>query len=158
MYLIFKLIHVLAVIAFLGNITVGIFWKRYADRTRNPQVIAHTIAGIIQADHIFTIPAIIVLLIGGFGAAGVAHINPLTTGWVLWGLGLFIIAGICFGPITRTQRALRDLAQAGAQSGSMDWTRYEQLSNRWSVFGTIATVAPILAVVVMVLKPALPAF
>ena len=98
------------------------------------------------------------LLIGGFGAAATAQLNPLTTGWILWGLGFFIIAGICFGPLSRTQRALRDLAQQAAQSGTMDWTRYEQLSNRWRVFGSIATIAPILAVVVMVLKPALPAF
>lgn len=158
MYLIFKLIHVLAVIVFVGNITVGIFWKAYADSTRNPQVIAYTIAGIIRADRIFTIPAIIVLLIAGFGAAGVAQLNPLTTGWILWGLGLFIIAGICFGPIARTQRALRDLAQEGANKGTMDWARYEQLSGRWSLFGTIATLTPLVAVVIMVLKPALPAF
>jgi len=158
MYLVLKLIHVLAVIVFVGNITVGIFWKLYADRTRNPQIIAHTVDGIIRADRIFTIPAIIVLLIGGFGAAATAQLNPLTTGWILWGLGFFIVAGICFGPLSRTQRTLRDLAQQAAQSGTMDWARYEQLSNRWRLFGSIATIAPILAVVVMVLKPALPAF
>jgi uncharacterized membrane protein len=158
MYLVLKLIHVLAVIVFVGNVTVGILWKERGDRTRDPRIIAHTIAGIIAADRVFTIPAVIVLLLAGFATAGAGHINVLTTGWTLWGLVLFIIAGIAFGPVARAQRAMYATAQAAVQGGSMDWPRYEQLDKRWSVFGVIATIAPILAVVVMVLKPALPAF
>jgi uncharacterized membrane protein len=156
MYLALKFLHVLAVIVFLGNIIVGAFWKAHADRTRNPEIIAHAIAGIIRADRIFTIPAIIVLLIGGFGAAGIGHLSILGTGWILWGLSLFIISGICFGPISRAQRELLALAQAASQSGQMDWTAYERISGRWNVFGTIATIAPVFAVAIMVLKPALP--
>jgi uncharacterized membrane protein len=157
MYLILKLIHVLAVIVFVGNITVGILWKQRADATRDPRIIAYAVSGIISADRVFTIPAIVVLLLGGFGAAAIGHINPLTTGWVLWGLCLFIIAGICFGPISRTQRKMLALAEAGVASGSMDWPAYERYDRSWSILGGIATLAPILAVAVMVLKPALPA-
>ncbi|HXW50379.1 MAG TPA: DUF2269 family protein [Candidatus Acidoferrales bacterium] len=156
-YLIWKLVHVLAAIVFLGNIIVGAFWKQYADRTRDPKIIAHTIAGIIRADRIFTIPAIVVLLIGGFGAAAAGHLSVLGTGWILWGLALFVISGICFGPISRAQRALHALAQAGTQSGNMDWTSYERVSGTWNVFGIIATLAPIFAAAIMILKPALPA-
>lgn len=158
MYLILKLVHVIAVIFFVGNITIGVFWKTIADQTKDPRVIAHTIAGIIGADRIFTIPAIIVLLIGGIGAAQVGHLSILGTGWILWGIILFIIAGICFGPVSRAQRQLRDIARAGAASGSMDWTRYNQISMQWNVWGTIASVAPLIAVALMVLKPTLPAF
>ncbi len=158
MYLALKLVHVAAVIVFVGNITVGIFWKAIADRTRDPRIIAHTMEGIIQADRVFTIPAIIVLLIGGFGAAGVGNIPILSTGWILWGLGLFSIAGIAFGPLSRTQRMLAAEARSGTSGGNMDWTRYEALSNRWNILGLIALVTPILAVVLMVLKPMLPAF
>jgi uncharacterized membrane protein len=157
LYLVLKLVHVLAVIMFVGNITVGILWKSRADTTHDPRIIAQTVSTIMAADRIFTIPGAIFILIGGFGAAGVGHINFLTTGWTLWGLALFIIAGICFGPIARAQRALLVVAQAGANGGTMDWTRYQQTSSQWNVFGTIATIAPILAVIVMVLKPALPA-
>jgi uncharacterized membrane protein len=158
MYLALKFLHVLAVIVFLGNIIVGAFWKAWADRTRDPRVIAHTIGGIIRADRIFTIPAIIVLIIGGFGAAGVGHLSILGTGWILWGLGLFIVSGICFGPVSRAQRELFAMAQTATASGQMDWAAYQRISNRWNVFGTIATLAPIFAVAIMVLKPALPAF
>jgi uncharacterized membrane protein len=157
MYLVLKLIHVAAVIVFVGNITVGVFWKDIADRTKDPRIIAHTVQGIIRADRIFTIPAIIVLLIGGFGATGIGHIPILSTGWILWGLILFIIAGIAFGPLSRTQRLLLAEARTGI-SGTMDWSRYDALSKRWNILGTIALITPILAVAIMVLKPMLPAF
>src|SRR4029077_1109145 len=98
MYLIFKLIHVVAVIAFLGNIGVGVFWKAWADRTKDARIIAHTMEGIIKADRIFTIPGVILILIGGLGAAYAADLSILKTGWILWGLGLFILSGIAFGP------------------------------------------------------------
>jgi uncharacterized membrane protein len=158
MYLIFKLIHVLAVIIFVGNITIGILWKARADITRDPRVIQYAISTIIAADRIFTIPAIVFVLIGGFAAAAVGHINVLTTGWTLWGLALFIISGVCFGPVSRAQRALLQVTQAAVDGAPMDWTRYQQISAQWNTFGTVATIAPILAVIVMVLKPALPAF
>lgn len=157
MYLALKFVHVFAVIMFVGNITVGIFWKTIADKTKDPRIMAYTIAGIIGADRWFTMPGIALILIGGFGAAGVAKIPVLSTGWILWSIILFIVAGIAFGPIARAQRALHSVAEAGV-SGSMDWQRYEALSQRWNIFGAIALLAPIIAVALMVTKPILPAF
>ena len=71
LYLALKTVHVLAAVAFLGNIIVGGFWKALADRTGNAAIMAHTIDGIIKADRIFTIPAVIVLAPPG----------------ILWGIG-----------------------------------------------------------------------
>lgn len=156
-YLALKTIHVLAVVAFLGNITVGVFWKAFADRTGNATVMAHTIGGIIRADRIFTIPGVIVLFLAGMAAAGVGHYSIVGTGWILWGLGLFAISGIAFGPLARAQRELLKIAQGGLQTVE-DRRQYEALSARWNLYGTIATVAPIAALVIMVLKPSLPAF
>lgn len=156
-YLALKTIHVLAVVIFLGNITVGAFWKAYADRTGKPAVMAHTIEGIIRADRIFTIPAVIVLLLAGFAAAGVGRYPILQTGWILWGLGLFVISGVAFGPIARAQRALLAIAGTGLQTTEQQ-AAYEALSRRWNVYGTIATIAPLAALVIMVIKPNLPAF
>lgn len=157
LYLVLKTIHVLAVVLFLGNITVGAFWKAFADKTGKPPVMAHTIDGIIRADRIFTIPAVIVLVLAGFAAAGMGHYSILGTGWILWGLGLFVISGVAFGPIARVQRALLAVAQTGLQTAEQQ-AAYEALSRQWNVYGTIATVAPFAALVIMVLKPALPAF
>ena len=158
MYIVFKVIHVLGVIAFLGNITVGVFWKAWADRTKDPRVIANTLDGIIAADRVFTFPGIILLLIGGIGAAVVAQIPILGTGWVLWGLGLFIVSGVAFIPASRAQRLLSAVAHQGIDAGSMSWELYERFSSVWNIWGTIALIAPLIAAVIMIAKPALPAF
>ena len=40
-YAAFKLIHLLGVVVFLGNVIVTALWKTLADRTREPRVIAY---------------------------------------------------------------------------------------------------------------------
>ena len=152
MYLAFKLVHIAGVVLFLGNITVGVFWKRYADATGNSGVMAHAMDGIIKADKIFTIPGIVVLLIGGIGAAIVGRYPILSTGWLLWGVIAFILSGIAFGPLSRTQRRL----SLAAHTGNM--ADYETLSTSWNLWGFIALAMPVVAFVLMILKPALPAF
>lgn len=154
----FKLVHVFGVIIFVGNITVGLFWKRFGDATKDPAIMGHTIAGIIRADKIFTIPAIIVLIIGGFGAAQVEGYPILSTGWILWGLIFFVLAGIAFGPVSRAQRLMLAALARDSAHGGPDYVEYQRNSQRWDVWGTVALVLPILSAAVMILKPALPAF
>ncbi|MBV8172146.1 MAG: DUF2269 family protein [Candidatus Eremiobacteraeota bacterium] len=158
MYIAFKIIHVFAVIMFVGNITVGVFWKAWADRTKDARIIANTIDGIIAADRIFTIPGIVLLLIGGIGAALVGHIPILGTGWILWPIVLFIISGIAFGPVGRSQRLLSAVAHEAIDAGSINWEIYDRFSGIWNFWGTIALVAPLIAALIMIAKPALPAF
>ncbi|MGA8474248.1 MAG: DUF2269 family protein [Candidatus Cybelea sp.] len=73
-------------------------------------------------------------------------------GWVLWGLIAFILAGLAFGPLSRAQRKLSEAAHAG------NLEDYERLSKGWDFWGFIALALPIVAFVLMILKPALPAF
>lgn len=152
MYLALKLMHLAGVVLFLGNITVGVFWKQFADRSGNLTLMAYTMDAIIRADRIFTIPGIVILLIGGIGAAVVANIPILGTGWLLWGIGAFILSGVAFGPLSRAQRKIAAAAHAG------NLPEYERLSKDWTLWGTLALLFPIVAFVVMILKPALPAF
>ena len=152
LYLLLKLIHVVGVVLFLGNITVGVFWKSYADRTGNAAIMANTMDGIIAADKVFTIPGIVILVIGGFGAAFAGHIPVLSTGWLLWGFIAFILAGLAFGPLSRAQRRIA----AAAHDGNLQ--EYEELSKGWTLWGSIALIFPVIALVLMILKPALPAF
>jgi len=152
MYLILKLVHLAGVVLFLGNITVGVFWKRYADATRIMAVMAHTIDAIITADRLFTIPGIVILLGGGIGAAVVGHIPILSTGWLLWGIIAFVFSGLAFGPLSRTQKQL----SVAAHTGNLE--EYERLSKNWDFWGAIALLLPLAAFVLMILKPDLPAF
>ena len=155
MYLGLKLLHVLAVVLFLGNITTGVFWKANADRTRNAAIIANMLEGIIRADRLFTIPPIIFILIGGIGAAIGGNYPILGTGWIFWSIVLFTVSGFAF--MTQVAPLQKKMLALVRKSGdSMEWAAYRSLSLKWEIWGAVALLAPVIAAALMVMKPALP--
>lgn len=115
-YLILKLLHVAAVVLFLGNITLGLFWMAHAMRSGEARIIAHTMDGIIRSDRWFTVPAVLAIIGAGVGAAVLGQMRLLHTGWIAWSLALFALSGLVFGTVLAPlQRRIRDYA---AQSGA----------------------------------------
>ena len=156
MYLLAKLLHVVAVVLFLGNITTGLFWHLHAARTKDAKLLAHTMDGIIRADRIFTVPGVVLIIVTGFAAAIYGQLPILRTGWILWTLVLFLAAGVIFMiRVAPLQRRLHALAQAGVQSGTFDYAAYHALAVRWESWGAAALLTPFAGLVLMVLKPAL---
>ncbi|TMQ67588.1 MAG: DUF2269 family protein [Candidatus Eisenbacteria bacterium] len=154
MYLLLKLVHVASAIAFLGNITTGLFWHAHAARTKDARHLAHTMDGIIRSDRLFTIPGVIGIVVAGFAAAIVGHLPILRTGWILWTLVLFTISGLAFMMrVAPLQRQLRALALEGSQSGTFEYPRYQRVARRWELWGSVALVTPLVGLVLMVLKP-----
>jgi len=154
MYIALKILHVAAVVIFLGNLVTGIFWKMHADRTGDPSIVRHTIAGLIGADRWFTIPGVVLILVGGFGAAVVGGLPLLRTPWILAGIILFTISGIAYmARVVPLQRAMLNLARTGTESGKFDWDGYRSLSRQWNVWGTVALLTPALAMIAMIAKP-----
>ena len=154
MYLFLKLLHIFAVVLFLGNIIVGVFWKAIADKTRDPRLMAFAMDGIIRSDRVFTMPGVFLILLGGFGAAGIGRLPMIRTPWILWSIILYTISGVAFmGWLVPIQKKLRAVAVAAKDSSSMDWAAYERLSKQWKLWGMIALVTPMIAMVLMVMKP-----
>jgi uncharacterized membrane protein len=148
-YMIMKLVHILFVVIFLGNIIISVFWKRHGDKSNNPLIMAHTISGIIKADRRFTVPGVAGLAIFGFGAQGMAGI-PIMTPWIFWSVILFVISGAAFmGMVVPIQKKLLAIAQASV----FNKEEYSRLTKQWELWGSIATITPIIAVVLMVVKP-----
>ena len=153
MYLILKVIHVSAVVVFLGNITTGIFWKTIADASNNFEIMKHSVRGITRSDRVFTVPALAVLIAAGIATAVIGHIPILHTGWILWSLILLAVSGLAFIPVSRLQLQLFEVLDRQPP----DMSLYRKLSDRWAVWGAIALVMPAAAFVLMILKPVLPA-
>lgn len=152
MYQLLKVVHLFAVIIFMGNIITGLFWKRHADRTRNRAIIAHAIDGLIRADRWFTIPGVVVITAAGVLAAIQGGLPLLRTGWILWSLVAFSLSGLAFAlrvaPLQKQLLALADGAE-------LDWTSYHAKSLRWELWGLFATITPAIAVILMTWKPAI---
>ena len=69
---------------------------------------------------------------------------------------LFAISGLAFMlRVAPLQRQLHALAAAGASAGTFDYAAYRALAVQWDIWGTVATLAPFAALVLMVLKPSL---
>jgi len=147
-YLIWKLIHVASVIIFLGNIITGLFWAVRANKTHDFKLIASTFQGIMQSDRYFTLPGIVAAIHG--------RIPILGTGWILWPIILFSISGIIFSVyVTPLQKKIANYALNTVDSES-SWNTYEKMYKQWEVWGFLATVTPVAAMVIMILKPSLP--
>lgn len=156
MYLAMKVVHIVAVVLFLGNIITGVFWHRHAERSRDPRLLAHTVDGIIRSDRLFTMPGVLVIIASGVIAAIAGHFPILGTRWIAWTLVLFAVSGFCFMfRVAPLQRRLLALAQAGAAGGSFDFDAYRRLAVGWEIWGAVATFTPLIGLALMVLKPAL---
>jgi uncharacterized membrane protein len=149
-------LHLVAVIAFLGNITTGLFWHAHAARSRNPMLLAFTMEGIIRSDRLFTIPGVLGIIVSGVATAMQRHLPILGTTWILVTLVLFSVSGLVFvARVAPLQRQLLALAQGSAQSASFEYPRYHALARRWEVWGAVALATPIVGLIFMVLRPAL---
>jgi uncharacterized membrane protein len=152
LYLSLKALHVISVVVFLGNVITAIFWKTHGDRSGDLRGRALALDGVIRADRLFTVPCVVAIIATGVALVFVGRLSFLTT-WILWSLVLFGAAGAVFqfqvGPL---QKKLLANVQAGL-GGQWNESEYQQLSGRWRFWGWVATGAPLLALILMVLKP-----
>ena len=152
-YSYFKLLHIVAVIMFLGNITTGLFWMRIAVKTKDLKIISHSMKGVIKSDRLFTIPGVIIITIGGFMTAISGDLPILSTGWIFWSLVLFSVSGIAFvWKVAPLQTRIYKLTVNEQNSSGFDWNMLHKKYLEWETWGLIALLTPFAAMVMMTLK------
>ncbi len=152
-YLLLKSLHVLSVVLFLGNIVTGVFWKFHGDRVGTLAARAQALDGVIHSDRWFTMPGVFAIIITGVWMALNAHLPLLGTKWILWSLILFGISGASFSVLVAPlQKKLLANVRAGI-AGTWNQAEYQKLSRSWELWGAVATLAPVIALFLMVTKP-----
>jgi uncharacterized membrane protein len=151
-YTIFKFLHVLGVVLLVGNVTVTAAWKVYADRSMNGAIVANAQRAVIYADWCFTVPGILLIMLGGYGMAYDARLDIFGSRWLLWGQGLFIVSGMIWLLVlvpaqVRQARLARSLAPGDPVPES-----YWRIGRVWLTWGIIATVPLVAALFVMIVK------
>ena len=77
----------------------------------------------------------------------------LRTFWIGWSLVLFGISGAAFmAQVAPLQKKMLANLQAGL-SGTWNQSEYDALSRRWQAWGLVATLTPVVALFLMVMKP-----
>lgn len=154
-YSILKLIHIAAVIVFLGNIFTGLYWMSLATKTKDVRIIDHTISGIIKSDKWFTIPGVIIITGGGIIAALHGNIPLLKTGWIFWSIIMFTTSGIAFSwKVAPLQKRIYQLVTGIAFTANepVFWKQFYKLYREWEFWGALAILTPVVALCMMVLK------
>jgi uncharacterized membrane protein len=141
-------LHLVAVILFVGNTTLGLFWVSHAQRSGDAAIIRHAMQGIVRSDRWFTLPGVLVIVAGGIAAASSGGLRLLTVGWITWAIGMFTLSGLVYGlvlaPLQR--RIIADAERA------RDARELAVPLRRWHAFGWLSLIPLWLAVAMMVTK------
>jgi len=153
MYTWLKFVHIFGVVLFVGNIVTAALWKTRADRSGDLATVAFAQRTVALADWVFTLPGVLLVLIGGYGMAAKRPWPLHGVRWLEWGQGLFWLAVLIWIIVlVPTQRRLIALSEAGRKAGSLP-PEFARLSRRWAMWGGIATLLPIIVLLLMVAKP-----
>ncbi|MEO8385603.1 MAG: DUF2269 domain-containing protein, partial [Betaproteobacteria bacterium] len=131
---ILRWLHVIGATVLLGTGAGIAFFMFMANRTRDPMLIAHTAGIVVLADLVFTASAVVVQPITGVLLA--QQIGwPLTQGWLMVSIVLYLVTGLCWLPVVWIQIQLRNMARDAAKTGAPLPARYHQLFSVWFVLG-----------------------
>jgi len=93
-FVVCKTLHVVGVVALVGNVTATSIWKVFSDRTENVHVIAPAQRLVTITNWPLTVAGIVLIMVGGFGSALAAGVSSLATSWLCIAELLFVLAGV----------------------------------------------------------------
>lgn len=149
-----RFVHVLGATVLFGTGLGIAFFMAMAHRSGDAAKIAHVAATVVVADTVFTATAVILQPITGVWLAHVVG-WPLTEGWIVLSIALYVFTGLFWLPVVVIQIRLRDLARAAAASGTPLPERYHRLYRIWFASGFPAFFAVLGIFWLMLTRPAI---
>ena len=108
-YLLLKYVHVISSTLLFGTGLGTAFHGWMAHRSGDPRAIAVVGRNVVLADWLFTAPAVVAQPLTGMA---LAHLTgfPLTSGWLLLSIVLYVLVGACWLPVVWLQIRMHALA------------------------------------------------
>ena len=155
--IILRFVHVMGAITLMGTGAGIAFFMVMAQPTRDARIIAHVAGTVVIADTVFTATAAVVQPITGVLLAW--NLGwPLTEGWIVLSIGLYLFVGAFWLPVVWIQIRLRDLAREAAGQGAALPPRYLRLYRIWFAFGFPAFAAMLGIIWLMLARPVITLF
>lgn len=132
--LILRWMHVGGAAVLLGTGAGIAFFMVMAHRTRDARLISHVSGTVVLADWIFTASAVVLQPVTGYFLA-LAVGWPLSEGWIVWSLALYVMVGAFWLPVVWIQHRMHTLATAAAASGEPLPAAYFRLFRIWFACG-----------------------
>jgi uncharacterized membrane protein len=152
-----RLVHVLGAAVLFGTGAGIAFFMVMAHRSRDPRTIAHVAGTVVIADTIFTATTVVVQPITGAWLANLVG-WPLSEGWIVLSLALYLITGLFWLPVVFIQIRLRNLARSAARNGTPLPEAYFRLYRIWFAFGFPAFFSVIGIFWLMLTRPSIELF
>lgn len=149
-----KWIHILSAIVLFGTGLGTAFHGLASNLSRDVRAIAVANRNVVLADWLFTTPAVVIQPLTGIWLA-LEGGWPLTTGWIVLSLILYVLTGACWLPVVWLQLRMRRMAEAAAAAGEPLPPEYRRYFRIWFALGWPAFTAMIIIVWLMVFKPEL---
>lgn len=154
---ILRLLHVIGATVLFGTGAGIAFFMVMARRTKSPALIAHVAETVVIADTLFTATAVVLQPITGTLLA--LEIGwPLTEGWIVLSLGLYVLTGLFWLPVVVIQIRLRDMAREAAANGAELPARFDRLYAIWFACGFPAFFSVIGILWLMLTRPSISLF
>jgi uncharacterized membrane protein len=153
-YLLVKWIHVLSSTVLFGTGLGSAFYMFFTNRGGDVRAIASVARRVVLADWLFTTPTAVLQPLTGFWLVHLAQL-PWTTGWVLWSLILYVIAGACWLPVVWLQIRMAEMAERAAAASQPLPPRFWRYHSIWTALGWPAFIAFIAIFFLMVVKPSI---
>jgi uncharacterized membrane protein len=155
LYFLLKFVHIIGAAVLLGTGAGIAFFMLLAHRTGNAAAVAAVARIVVIADFVFTATAVVLQPITGVALAW--HVGyPLTEGWIVLSILLYLFTGAFWLPVVWMQLEMRNLAVAAVSTGKALPARYYALFRLWFIFGFPAFAAVLTIFWLMITRPNLP--
>ncbi|BAV44929.1 membrane protein [Mesorhizobium sp. 113-1-2] len=144
--------HVIGATVLFGTGAGIAFFMLMAQRTGRADIVAHVAGTVVVADTIFTATAIIVQPITGVLLARAVG-WPLSEGWIVLSLLLYVVTGLFWLPVVWIQIRIRNLARQAALENAPLPTEEKRLFRIWFACGFPAFGAVLAILWLMVTRP-----
>ena len=151
-YLLLKWLHVIGATVLLGTGAGIAFFMLMAHRTGDSRIVAAVARIVVIADYVFTTTAVIAQPVTGVLLARATG-YPLTEGWILLSILLYLLIGAFWLPVVWMQSRMRRLAEAAAAAGEPLPPAYRRLFRWWFAFGFPAFTAVLAIFWLMIARP-----
>lgn len=152
-YVVVKWLHILSSTFLFGTGIGSAFYMLLTSLSRDVRATAVVVRHVVLADWLFTTPTIIIQPLTGFYLIHLAG-YPLTSRWIMWTIGLYLLAGACWLPVVWLQIRMRGFAQDAVKAGTELPPIYWRYLRYWVLLGIPAFLALVVVFYLMVARPA----
>lgn len=154
LYSVVKTLHILSSVILVGTGFGSAFYLFFANRSNNLAAQAVVAKLVVRADWWFTTPTVIFQPISGFWMVYLSG-YPLKSYWILGGLLMYVVAGVCWLPVVWLQIKMERMLQDSVAQAKPLPRQYWIYAQRWELLGIPAFVAMLAIFYLMVAKPVL---